>query len=152
MRNYGQTQRYYHESKGINSRLDEIQAAILLVKLKYLEQQNQERHEIALAYRKNLQTVECLTEETYGTACNHLFVVKSNYRDQLSKYLQDKGIQTYIHYPVPVNRQKAFEWQKDDVLENSDIFADSILSLPIYPGLSKNDLNQIIRTVNEFKI
>lgn len=152
LRNYGQTKRYYHESKGINSRLDEIQAAILNVKLKYLGQGNQERHEIAQTYKKNLQTVECLTEESYGTHCNHLFVVKSQHRDRLAEYLQNKGIQTFIHYPIPVNRQKAFSWQKDEIFENSSQFADSILSLPIHPGLSKQHIDQIIQTVNDFKI
>ena len=152
LRNYGQTKRYHHESKGINSRLDEIQAAILNVKLKFLDQGNQERNEIAMQYRKHLQTVECLTEENYGTHANHLFVVKSPHRDQLAEYLQSKGIQTLIHYPIPVNRQKAFPWQKEDIMENSCLFADRILSLPIYPGLSKQHIDQIIQTVNDFKL
>jgi dTDP-4-amino-4,6-dideoxygalactose transaminase len=150
LRNYGQTKRYHHESKGINSRLDEIQAAILNVKLKYLDQMNHERQEIALAYRNRLQTVECLTEESYGTPCNHLFVVKSTHRDQMMEYLTGEGIQTLIHYPIPVNRQKAFLGQKEEVIENSFEFADSILSLPIYPGLSRQHIDQIIQTVNEF--
>jgi len=152
LRNYGQTKRYHHESTGINSRLDEIQAAILTVKLKFLDRVNQERHEIASAYRKHLQTVECLTEENYGNHSNHLFVVKSHHRDELADYLQSKEIQTFIHYPIPVNKQKAFLWQKDEIFENSSQFADSVLSLPIYPGLSKDHLNQIIQTVNEFKL
>lgn len=152
LRNYGQTKRYHHESRGINSRLDEIQAAILNVKLKFLDQGNQERHEIALTYRKHLQTVECLNEENYGKHANHLFVVKSHHRDKLAEYLHNKDIQTFIHYPVPVNRQKAFLWQKDENLENSIQFADSILSLPIYPGLSKQHIDQIIQTINDFKL
>ena len=151
LRNYGQTTRYYHETMGINSRLDEIQAAILSVKLKFLDMGNQERHEIASVYRKNLLGVECLAEESYGKHANHLFVVKSSNRDKLAEYLQTKGVQTYIHYPIPVNRQKAFQWQKDEIFENSAHFADSILSLPIYPGLSKDDLNLIIQTINEFR-
>ncbi|HAH22369.1 MAG TPA: erythromycin biosynthesis sensory transduction protein eryC1 [Prolixibacteraceae bacterium] len=151
LRNYGQTKRYHHESKGINSRLDEIQAAILNVKLKYLDGFNQQRQEIAMTYRKHLQSVKCLSQESYGTPCNHLFVVKSAHRDQLMEHLQNNGIQTLIHYPIPVNRQKAFGWQKDEVLENSELFADSILSLPIYPGLPKQHIDQIIQTVNDFK-
>ena len=151
LRNYGQTKRYHHESPGINSRLDEIQAAILNVKLKFLDQGNQERDEIALHYRKHLQTVECLAEETHGKHAHHLFVVKSPHRDQLAEYLRDKGIQTLIHYPITVNRQKAFPWQKDEAFENAYQFADSILSLPIYPGLSKQYIDQIIQTVNDFK-
>lgn len=151
LRNYGQTKRYYHESKGINSRLDEIQAAILNAKLKYLDQFNTERQQIVQAYRDGLQSVECLSVESYGTPCNHLFVVKTAYRDQLSEHLKAHGIQTLIHYPVPVNRQKAFKWQKEENMEISVEFADSILSLPIYPGLAKKDVDQIIQTINEFK-
>lgn len=151
LRNYGQTKRYYHESKGINSRLDEIQAAILLAKLKYLDPFNEERQQIALAYRDGLQHVECLTQESYGTPCYHLFVIKSHRRDQLSEYLKAHDIQTLMHYPVPVNRQKAFKWQQEENMENSLEFAESILSLPIYPGLAKPTIDQIIQTVNEFK-
>jgi len=151
LRNYGQTKRYHHETAGINSRLDEIQAAILNVKLNYLDHWNAERHQIARFYRQHLQTVECLKEEAYGKPVNHLFVVKSNHRDKLVEHLQNKGIQTFIHYPIPVNRQKAFLGQKAEILENSDKFADSILSLPIYPGLSKKNIDQIIQATNEFK-
>ncbi|HLN74215.1 MAG: DegT/DnrJ/EryC1/StrS family aminotransferase [Methylococcaceae bacterium] len=151
LRNYGQTKRYYHDSKGLNSRLDEIQAAILNVKLKYLDQFNRERQAIAQAYRNGLQRVECLSQESYGMPCYHLFVIKSPYRDQLAEYLAEHGIQTLIHYPVPVNRQKAFKWQKEETMENSVEFADSILSLPIYPGLPKEHIDQIIQTINEFK-
>lgn len=151
LRNYGQTKRYHHETAGINSRLDEIQAAILNVKLKFLDQGNDERREIARIYREHLQSVECLEVKNYGQPSNHLFVVKSTRRDQLVDYLQKSSIQSFIHYPIPVNRQKAFEWQKDEIFENSVNFADSILSLPIYPGLQKLDIEHIIQTINEFK-
>lgn len=151
LRNYGQTKRYYHESKGINSRLDEIQAAILLTKLKYLDRFNAERQQIAQAYQDGLKNVECLTQENYGIPCYHLFVIKSAHRDQLAEHLKVHEIQTLIHYPVPVNRQKAFKWQQEENMENSFEFADSILSLPIYPGLGKHAIDQIIQTINEFK-
>lgn len=151
LRNYGQTKRYYHDTAGINSRLDEIQAAILNVKLKYLDDMNRQRQEIASEYRQHLQTVECLCLEDYGTHSNHLFVAKSRNRDKLMAHLLNNGIQTLIHYPVPVNRQKAFPGQKDEPLAISEGFADAVLSLPIYPGLSKKDINQIIHSVNEFK-
>jgi dTDP-4-amino-4,6-dideoxygalactose transaminase len=151
LRNYGQTKRYHHETFGINSRLDEIQAAILKVKLKFLDQMNLERHEIASVYRTQLQTVECLKEESNGKHANHLFVIKSKNRDKLLQHLYKNEIQTFIHYPIPVNRQKAFLGQKDEIFENSVAFADAILSLPIYPGLAKKDINKIIKTINEFK-
>jgi dTDP-4-amino-4,6-dideoxygalactose transaminase len=151
LRNYGQTKRYYHDLEGINSRLDELQASILNVKLKYLDQWNEIRQEIAANYRDHLSTVECLREENYGKPVNHLFVVKSEHRDKLMEFLREKGIQTLIHYPVPVNRQKAFAGQKDEVFENSDKLAAAVVSLPIYPGLNKMDLSQIIKTINEFR-
>ena len=151
LRNYGQTKRYHHETYGINSRLDELQAAILNVKLKFLDQMNLERQEIASAYRNQLQTVECLKEEGYGKHANHLFVIKSGNRDKLLQHLNQNEIQSLIHYPIPVNHQKAFLEQKDEVFENSAVFTDAILSLPIYPGLAKKDINKIIKTVNEFK-
>jgi dTDP-4-amino-4,6-dideoxygalactose transaminase len=151
LRNYGQTKRYYHDIHGINSRLDEIQASVLNVKLKYLDPWNEIRREIADQYREMLHTVECLREEDYGKPVNHLFVVKSDHRDALLEFLVKKEIQVFIHYPVPVNRQKAFDWQKEEVFENSGKFASSILSLPIYPGLEKSDLSQIIKTINEFR-
>lgn len=151
LRNYGQTKRYQHETAGINSRLDEMQAAILNVKLKYLDEMNQQRQMIASEYRKQVQTVECLKEENYSIHSNHLFVVKAANRNKLMEHLLKNEIQSFIHYPIPVNRQKAFEWQKGETFEISYSFADAILSLPIYPGLSKKALNQIIRTINEFK-
>ncbi len=151
MRNYGQTKRYYHDTAGINSRLDELQAAILNVKLKFLDQWNSERQEIAQTYRNQLQTVQCLDVENYGNPVNHLFVVKSQNRDHLLEFLEMNEIQAFIHYPIPANRQKAFEGQKNEIMENSDNFADSILSLPIYPGLTKQNINRIIHTVNEFQ-
>jgi dTDP-4-amino-4,6-dideoxygalactose transaminase len=151
LRNYGQTKRYHHETNGINSRLDEIQAAILNVKLKFLDLMNQERHEIASVYRNQLQTVECLKEENYGKHANHLFVIKSKNRDKLLEHLHKHQIQSLIHYPIPVNCQKSFLDQKDEIFENSAMFADVILSLPIYPGLSKYDINKVTKNVNEFK-
>jgi dTDP-4-amino-4,6-dideoxygalactose transaminase len=151
LRNYGQAKRYYHDSKGINSRLDEMQAAILKVKLKYLDQFNAERTEIAKSYQNGLKSAECLSVESYGTPCYHLFVVQSAHRDLLAEYLKAHDIQTLIHYPVPVNRQKAFLGQKEEALENSAEFADRILSLPIYPGLAREAVDLIIHTSNEFK-
>jgi len=151
LRNYGQTKRYHHDSPGINSRLDEIQAAILNVKLRYLDVWNKERQQIANTYMENLTAVDCLTAEPYGIPVYHLFVVKTPHRDELMQYLQVNGIQTLIHYPVPVRRQKAFGDQKVTDRMISDGFAGTILSLPIYPGLKLPELNQIIQTINDFK-
>ena len=95
--------------------------------------------------------IECLKEESYGKHANHLFVIKSGNRDKLLEHLQKHEIQSLIHYPIPVNCQKAFLGRKDEIFENSAMFADAILSLPIYPGLSKKDINKVTKNVNEFK-
>ncbi len=151
LRNYGQTQRYYHDHQGINSRMDELQAAILNVKLPYLETKNAERKNISLRYRQGLKKVTCLKDKDYGQHANHLFVIKSPKRNQLMEYLENRNIQTLIHYPVPVTRQKAFQWQKDEGFPESEKFANSILSLPIYPELHVRNINYIIEAINEFE-
>jgi dTDP-4-amino-4,6-dideoxygalactose transaminase len=151
LRNYGQSKRYYHDSKGINSRLDELQAAILKVKLKYLEKWNERRRMIALEYRKKLTTVECIRENTYGTPNYHLFVVKCRERDRLIEYLKEKEIQTLIHYPVPINKQNAFYWQKAENFPATEHLADHVLSLPIYPELTNEEVEYIISAVNGFR-
>lgn len=151
LRNYGQTSRYTHNEYGINSRLDEIQAAILRVKLRYLDQWNRSRLEAASFYQDHLKTVECLKRHDYGIPNYHLFVVKSKKRDQLLDYLKVNQVQALIHYPIPVNRQNAFKHQKDEILEVSQTFADEILSIPLYADMNQSTLTKIVQTINEFK-
>lgn len=151
LRNYGQTRKYCHDLPGINSRLDEIQAAILNVKLKSLDRGNQERRRLASLYRDRLNTVECLKEESYGRSSYHLFVIKTPFRDALATNLRERGIQTLIHYPLPVSQQKAFPWQKDRVFPESSDFAGKILSLPLYPGMPDQCVEYIIDSINEFR-
>ncbi len=150
LRNYGQTKRYYHDLEGINSRLDEMQAAILRVKLPYLDKWNNRRREIAQMYRQGLRNVECLTEHEYGRMNYHLFVIKAQKRDELLAYLNDKGINSLIHYPVPINEQKSFPGQKDEKMQNTISFASSILSLPIHPALTNDEVNTVIDAINKF--
>jgi dTDP-4-amino-4,6-dideoxygalactose transaminase len=149
MRNYGQTKRYYHETEGINSRLDEVQAAVLRVKLQYLDKWNSRRREIAAMYRKGLKGVDCLKEHEYGEMNYHLFVIRTQQRDQLMEHLEQKGIKTLIHYPVPINQQKAFIGQRGEDGHTAE-FADTILSLPIYPGLRDEEVAEIIQAVNQY--
>lgn len=151
LRDYGKSSRYHYEIKGLNSRLDEFQAAILRVKLRYVDQWNQRRKEIAAFYRQNLRSVQCLKQNSYGESNCHLFVVKSNHRDNLMDHLKANGIESLIHYPVPINKQRAFPAKKEDELEASNRFVDSVLSLPIHPGLRKEELTQIVEVTNEFK-
>lgn len=150
LRNYGQTKRYYHDLEGINSRLDEVQAAILRVKLQYLDKWNLRRRAIADLYRKGLKGVACLTEHDYGQVNYHLFVVKTPRRDALSAWLEKEGIKTLIHYPVPINEQKAFPGQKDEIMTCTREFAASILSLPMYPELTDREVENIIEKINLF--
>ena len=150
LRNYGQSKRYYHDEQGINSRLDEIQAAILRIKLKYLDTWNNTRREKAQIYLSYLDVSNCITEHMYGIPIYHLFIYKSNNRDELMKYLKSKDIQCLIHYPVPVNEQMAFQMQRDEEFPVSKNFADSILSLPIYPEILDDEIKYISNTIAEF--
>jgi dTDP-4-amino-4,6-dideoxygalactose transaminase len=151
LRNYGQSRHFYHETFGINSRLDELQAAILRVKLSFLEEENVRRNAIAAYYREHLKTVTCLTHHDYGTHNYHMFVVRHNRRDACARYLRSKGIQTVVHYPLPINKQKAFPLQKNETLPESELFVKTILSLPLYPELSDEQTKIIVEAVNGFK-
>jgi dTDP-4-amino-4,6-dideoxygalactose transaminase len=151
LRNYGQSRRYYHDMPGINSRLDELQAAILRVKLLRLDAWNARRRDIAGRYRSRLKSVASLIEREYGVSNNHLYVVRHERRDALREYLESRGVQTLIHYPVPVSRQKAFPGSSRGALRESGALANTILSLPLYPELDDNQIETIIEVVNGFK-
>lgn len=154
LRNYGQSRRYYHDSFGINSRLDEMQAAILRTKLKYLKGWNQNRRDRAGIYRENLKKVTCLQENEWGEGVYHLFVIRSSHRDGLMEHLKTHDIQSLIHYPVPIHLQKGFPGGGDkhsQEFPNCQRFADEILSIPIYPELSNDDQWRIIDTINDFE-
>ena len=149
LRNYGQTVRYHHDYEGINSRLDEMQAAILRVKLRHLDAWNTRRRAIAARYQAGLTAVECLTEHTYGEPNYHLFVVRATDRDALSERLAKEGIGTLIHYPVPIRRQRAYDGPGRDADRTpTDDFAAAILSLPMYPTLTDEEVDTVIRAVN----
>jgi dTDP-4-amino-4,6-dideoxygalactose transaminase len=152
LRNYGQLNRYVHTQPGINSRLDEIQAAILRVKLKQLDVWNQRRRMIAKRYKDELKNVTCLVEHEYGEAVYHLFVIKSDKRDELMEYLKINGIQSLIHYPITVTKQEAFITQKEEVFSASEKFVTSILSIPIYPELTDEQVTEIITILNNYSL
>ena len=151
IRNYGQINRYEHAEIGLNSRLDEIQAAILNVKLKELVHFNEKRKKIAALYLQNLITVSFLQQNKHSSTNNHLFVVKSKNRNKLSEYLLQNSIQTLIHYPIPINQQKAFPFQKDEKFVNTEQFCKEILSIPIYPELEFDEVEKIINIINQFE-
>lgn len=154
LRNYGQRVRYYHDTFGLNSRLDEIQAAVLRVKLKYLENWNNQRRWHAHYYQKHLKSVDCLKENDYGVPVYHLFVIKTDERNRMVEYLKSNDIQCLIHYPVPIHEQKAFPGpanQSNERYPQTVRFADEILSIPIYPELSEENREIIVKVINEFR-
>jgi len=151
LRNYGQTVRYYHDYDGINSRMDEIQAAILRAKLRFLDEWNIRRREIASIYARSLTEYDIIQENSYGQSCYHLFVIRCNQREALMSHLQKCGINALIHYPVPVNRQKAFPHQKDESFPGTELLASTVLSIPIYPELYDEEVQTIISALHEFK-
>jgi len=157
LREYGQTEKYIHDSLGVNSRLDSMQAAILRTKLQHLDDWNKSRQKIAEKYTKEFQRVLPIIVETPAVfdgrnSVYHLYVVKVDNRDQLLKYLTEKGIQALIHYPIPLHLQKAYEYlgYNNGDFPNAEKQAKQILSLPIYPELTEEQIKYIIQTIKEF--
>ncbi|MDD5528281.1 MAG: DegT/DnrJ/EryC1/StrS family aminotransferase [Patescibacteria group bacterium] len=141
---------YNHQSSGLNSRLDELQAAILSAKLPYLGKWNARRREIARYYQKNLKTVARLKENDYGQAVYHLFVVKCSRRDELAEYLKKNSVGTLIHYSLPMNKQEALNGRQAGKFTVSEKFSKEILSLPLYPEMTDEEVEHVIKMINNF--
>ena len=158
IRNYGSHEKYKNLVPGVNSRLDEIQAAILNIKLKFLDRENQHRRQIADLYLKGIQNpaIELplinIDTETYTQHVWHLFVIRTRHREELQKYLADHGVQTLIHYPIPPHKQQAYkEWNGLSLPISEQIHAE-VLSLPIGPTLSVDEAKQVVQLCNGFQI
>ncbi|TAK24787.1 MAG: DegT/DnrJ/EryC1/StrS family aminotransferase [Chloroflexota bacterium] len=149
LRAYGQSSRYVHVEKGINSRLDEIQAAFLRAKLPRLSSANTRRREIAALYDRHLHGVTLPTRASERDHVFHLYVIRAARRDALQAALRDEGIGTLIHYPIPVHRQAAYVEHIDQApfLAVTERAADEILSLPLYPELSDADVRRVADAV-----
>jgi dTDP-4-amino-4,6-dideoxygalactose transaminase len=133
--------------------LDEIQAAILRTKLKYLVNWLEKRQRIADLYDSGLSTINLLKTPTdhATTHANHLYVISVEKRDELQAYLKENGVETLIHYPVPLHKQNAFKRTKIfRQLQHTELRADQILSLPIYPWLKDEEVYYIIECVKDF--
>lgn len=155
LRNYGSEKKYYNEVKGHNSRLDEIQAAILSVKLKYLNEFTQLRQHIAATYTSSLQGIgDIIIPYTHPkvTHVYHQYIIRTDHRDELQHYLNTKQIGTLIHYPVPPHLQKAYSELNltEGTFPIAENMAKKMLSLPIYPGLSEADTARIVSTISDF--
>ncbi len=150
--NYGSNVKYQHAIKGCNSRLDEIQAAMLRVKLQNLDNDIKARQKIAWHYINGIknQWVKLPVVSDINAHVWHIFVVKSKHRNALQQYLTAHGIQTLIHYPLAIKNQQAYSEHQSEALPVSDKLQQEILSLPLYPTLSEADQQQIIDTINTF--
>ncbi len=153
LRNYGSHQKYQNIYKGFNSRLDELQAAILSIKLTYLDSENQERQKIAKFYCENIKNNHIILPtypQNQQSCVWHLFVIRCKKRDLLQKYLQENGVQTVIHYPIPPHKQQAYQEFNHLHLPITEQIHNEVLSLPIYPGLEHQDMVRIVNLINDF--
>jgi dTDP-4-amino-4,6-dideoxygalactose transaminase len=155
--NYGSKTKYENLYKGLNSRLDEIQAAILRVKLARLEADNQRRREVAQYYISNIKNQSIILPTTLSTqpaSSNHehvwhIFIIRTDHRDNLQRYLNESGIQTMIHYPIPPHKQKAYkEWGKLYLPITEQIHRE-VLSLPMSPIMKAEELSHIVKIINK---
>lgn len=154
--NYGSEQKYHNIYSGLNSRMDEIQAAFLSVKLKYIDQENEIRREIATKYLNKISNP--LIQLPYVVSGDenayvwHLFVVRCKQRDKLQQYLADNGVQTLIHYPIPPHKQACYKQYSNLDLPITEDIHNQVLSLPISPVMKMADVDKVIETLNSFEL
>lgn len=152
--NYGSSEKYYNTYQGLNSRLDEIQAAVLNIKLSFLDAENERRRKIADYYRSKITNLYIQLPEYPEDKFEHvwhLYVVRCKERDKLKNYLQKRGIQTLIHYPVPPHKQKAYSYMNSISLPITEMLHKEVLSLPMSPVLETNEIEYICSVLNEFE-
>ena len=155
LRNYGQEAKYVHVDQGCNSRLDTLQAAILMIKLKHLAEWNKTRFQHAQAYRQRLNGVGDLKfqrESTYSSHIYHLYIIQTENRDALQKHLHAAGVDTIIHYPIPVHLQKVYSYlgYRSGAFPVAELLAQRILSLPMYPELTTTAIDRVAFAVASF--
>lgn len=151
--NYGSQKKYVFKYTGRNSRLDEIQAAVLDVKLKYLVEDNAHRKEVAKYYIENINNPLITLPDTlpYESNAFHLFPILCEKRDELQKYLEENGVGTVIHYPIPPHKQECYKEWNDMSLPITEYIADHELSLPIGPTITKEEVKIIVKLINDFR-
>lgn len=154
LRNYGQKEKYHHLFIAYNRRLDTLQAAILRVKLKRLDEWNEARRENAQLYNELLPSAEVIrpVEASYAKHVYHLYVVRVQDRDELQEYLKSRGVSTGIHYPIPIHLQEAYRYlgyQQGD-FPITEEYAKEILSLPMYPELAAEQIRYVVEAINGF--
>ena len=156
LREYGWRERYVSDIAGWNTRLDELQAAILRVKLRTLDADNAKRRHRAAMYDELLTTAAVTTppEMPYGQHIYHLYVVRSARRDELQAFLKERGIGSLVHYPVPIHLQHAYRGRLGDVgsFPETELAAREILSLPMFPELAEQEVRQVVKAVRAFSV
>ncbi|MFT5020252.1 MAG: dTDP-4-amino-4,6-dideoxygalactose transaminase [Polaribacter sp.] len=153
LRSYGSEQKYHHVFQGVNSRLDEIQAAFLLIKLKQLNRDNELRRQIAETYSSEIRS-PFIRKPNHPNQIKshvwHLYVIRCNRRDELQSYLKELGVETLVHYPIPPHKQKAYKHLNQLQLPVAENMSNEVLSLPIYPTLSLEYVRKVASLVNRF--
>lgn len=152
LRNYGSKVKYQHDLAGYNSRLDEMQAAFLRVKLTVLDEWNARRREVANQYSSLLAHSDIVLPHVpeYTEPVWHLYVIRSKQRDALRAHLEQQGVATVIHYPIPPHRQACYRGAQFDNLPNAELLAGEVLSLPMSPAISADEVELVARTVIPF--
>ena len=151
--NYGSQQKYHNQYKGLNSRLDEIQAAVLSVKLKYLNLENAIRQQIAFRYCSEIVNPKLVLPKFPMFANEHvwhIFAVQCETRDELQQFLTKNNIQTVIHYPIPPHKQMCYSEFYDVSLPVTEKIHNQVLSIPLHPCLEEQEIQHIIKTLNAF--
>lgn len=153
LRNYGSHIKYENLYQGVNSRLDEIQAAMLSVKLRYLDRDTKCRQEISRRYRTNINNEHIILPQVEDESSHvwHLFVIRCHHRELLQDWLAQHAIQTLIHYPIAVHKQRAYEGLADTYLPLTEIIHQEVLSLPLDPTMSNESVEYVIDVINGFK-
>ena len=155
LRNYGSRIKYHNEVEGVNSRLDEIQAALLSVKLRHLNELTAERQNIAARYLQEINNPKIILPETLVGSDHvyHQFVVRCSERERFIQYLSDNGIKTMIHYPIPPHLAESYArlgYKRGD-FPITEKYADEILSLPMYNGMAGGEIEYVIDQINQFE-
>lgn len=153
-RNYGSEKRYYNKLVGANSRLDELQAGLLRVRLPHLNELNKEKEAIANRYTEKLNNPKLMLPKIpEGATCVwHQYVIRCDERDRLIQYLDEKGIGTIIHYPIPPHLSEAYAYlgHREGFLPITEEYAKTVLSIPMYNGMTQEEQDYVIKALNEF--
>lgn len=154
LRNYGSHKKYENIYRGVNSRLDPMQAAMLSIKLKHLNEDTEHRRKVAQIYLDHITNKHVTLPHVKEKESHvwHLFVIKTSHREKLQMWLADNGIQTLIHYPIPPHKQQAYDMLEEMHLPVTEKIHDEVLSLPVSPVLSEQEAMYVVQKINEFSL